>query len=95
MKIIARHKWVSGAIITESYNPDNDNYRRFTATIRGWQNWKIYEGLLTNAICTEVKNVVKHIRDKIDSGDKEIFNYKGFFIDGIMIEKRLEKEGGE
>ena len=34
-KIIARHKWVMGATITESYLDDPAvNLRRFTATIR-------------------------------------------------------------
>ena len=45
-KIIARHKWVMGATITESYLDDPAvNLRRFTATIRGWRNWKMYEGV--------------------------------------------------
>ena len=34
-KIIARHKWILGATITESYLDDPAvNLRRFTATIR-------------------------------------------------------------
>ena len=71
-KIIARHKWVAGATITESYNTDDDRLRRFTATIRGYQNWKLgeYRGPVdTKAIIARVKA----IRDRIDSGDESVF----------------------
>ena len=71
-KIIARHKWVAGATITESYNTNDDRLRRFTATIRGYQNWKLgeYRCVDTKAIIARVKA----IRDRIDSGDETIFN---------------------
>ena len=44
-KILARHKWVVGAAITESLVGEDRNIKRFTATIRGrgWRNFKIYE----------------------------------------------------
>ncbi|GAH70952.1 unnamed protein product, partial [marine sediment metagenome] len=42
-KILARHRWVVGATITESLVDEDRNIRRFTATIRGWRNFKIYE----------------------------------------------------
>ena len=73
MKIIARHKWVSGATITESYDEKNDKIRRFTATIRGFQNWKIFQGELTDETTKTVIADVKAIRDRIDAGDEAIF----------------------
>ena len=76
MKIIARHKWVSGATITESYDEKNDKIRRFTATIRGFQNWKMFEGELADGIVKKVIANVKAIRDRIDAGDEEIFYLK-------------------
>ena len=76
MKIIGRHKWVSGALITESYDEDNDSFRRFTATIRGFRNWHIYEGKLTDNTTKVVIAIVKHIRDRIDTGDEQIFYWK-------------------
>lgn len=82
-KIIARHKWVSGATITESYLDDpKQNIRRFTATIRGWNNWKIWEGDpsagkdMGNRAAQVVKRV-QEIRDRIDAGDQSIFMEKG------------------
>lgn len=71
MRILARHKrWVEGATISESVNEDGSK-RRFTATIRGWQNWKIYEG---NAISAKgIIQKVLAIRDRIDKGDETVF----------------------
>ena len=43
-KILARHKWTYGATITESVEREEGKIRRFTATIRGFQNWLLYEG---------------------------------------------------
>jgi len=46
-KIMARHKWVSDCTITESHCDFKSGelaYIRFTATINGWRNFKIYEG---------------------------------------------------
>lgn len=84
MKILAKHKWVSGAIITESDKTEHNGkyaYRRFTATIRGFRNWKIYEGETNKENLTElIINKVKEIRDKIDNKDETIFKYKGYFI---------------
>lgn len=76
MKIIARHKWVSGATITESYDEKNDKIRRFTATIRGFQNWRIFEGETDSETVQKVITDVKAIRDRIDAGDEEIFYLK-------------------
>ena len=78
MKILARHKWLVGCTITES---DDENkgtktqaYRRFTATIRGWRNWLIFEGLVTHDTQGLVIDKVKSIRDRIDRGDESVFN---------------------
>ena len=77
IKILARHKWVEGCIITESVDEKKStklkSYRRFTATIRGFRNWKIYEGFLTNSIAQKVMDKVKKIRDRIDKGDDKVF----------------------
>ena len=93
MKILARHKWVEGAVITESVDEKREgykdiSYRRFTATIEGFQNWKIYEGYLTEDTAIKVKEMVKHIQGCIKRGDETIFKHKGYFID--FIERRDE-----
>ena len=79
-KIVGRHKWVSGAIITESYDNSKErlgySYRRFTATIRGWRNFLIYEGDLTEGVTKKVRKRVIEIRDRIDKGDESIFHLK-------------------
>ena len=79
-KIIGRHKWVSGAIITESYNDSKERlgytYRRFTATIRGWRNFLIYEGELKERVTEKVRKRVIEIRDRIDRGDESVFHLK-------------------
>lgn len=77
MKIIARHKdWVAGATITES---DDENYngkfayRRYTATIRGFRNFKIYEGEIKENMVDIVKYKVKKIMNRIDNNDETVF----------------------
>ena len=76
-KILAKHKWVSGATITESVNEKkerwNESYRRYTATIRGFQNWKIYEGYITENTAQRVIDCIKSIRDRIDNYDESVF----------------------
>jgi hypothetical protein len=71
-KIIARHKWVSGAVIAESVT--DENIRRFTATIRGWRNWKIWEGKGEKVETQSIINQVMAIRDRIDAKDESVFN---------------------
>ena len=79
-KVIGRHKWVSGATITESYDESKEtkghSYRRFTATIRGWRNFLIYEGVLKDGVTKKVIKRVKELRDRIDSGDESVFKLK-------------------
>jgi len=78
-KILARHKWVAGATITESVRRDDAtdengvSIRRYTATIRGFRNWMIYEGPAGEGIVNRIIKHVSEIRDKIDSGDDTVF----------------------
>ncbi len=78
MKILARHKWLTGCTITENYDNTKDTetqcYRRFTATIRGWRNWLIFEGLVTSETTQFVIDKVKLIRKRIDEDDESVFN---------------------
>ncbi len=80
MKILARHKWLVGCLITESYDNAKDTetqcYRRFTATIRGWRNWLIFDGLVTENTTQFVIDKVNSIRNRIDDGDESVFNEK-------------------
>ena len=76
-QVIARHKWVSGATITESCS--DDNQRRFTATVRGWTGFKIYEGKIYSGMAQAVMDKVITIRDRIDAGDETVFTEKGAF----------------
>ena len=82
MKVIARHKnWVLGAIITE-LDDENYNskfaYRKYVATIRGFRGWKIYEGEIKENMVDIIKSKVEKIKNKIDSGDEEIFKNKTY-----------------
>jgi len=74
-KKLAVHNWVSGCKITESEKQGTGDVciRRFTATIRGWRNFRIYEGELKEGIAKQVKEKVREIRDRIDSGDEKVF----------------------
>ena len=77
MKIIARHKWLVGCMITESHDEakstDDKVYCRFTATIRGWRNFVIYEGFCFAGMAEDIMTKVRKIRDKIDVGDDSVF----------------------
>ncbi len=81
---MARHRWVVNATITESMDVNDEFYRRFTATIDGYRNWKIAEGYLSirganapkDAIIIKPDDVadrVKEIRDRIEEGDEDVF----------------------
>lgn len=73
MKILARHKWVAGCTITEMLVDEDKNIRRYVATIRGFRNWLIYEGKITTKIIPQIINQVKYLRNKINSGNEEVF----------------------
>lgn len=72
-KVLAKHKWVAGCTITESVNLVNDNTRRYTATIRGWKNFVIYEGDPSKIDTQEIVNKVKEIRNTMDRNENEAF----------------------
>ena len=79
-KIIARHKWVSNATITESELIEDDipsgltSYRRFTATILGWRGFRIFEGRIYSGVGEDVRAKVTEIRDRIEAGDESVFH---------------------
>lgn len=78
-RILARHyNWVFGETITESIQRgetfEDESIRRFTATIRKWQGWKIYQGPTGPDVISYVIATVRAIRDRIDAGDEAVFN---------------------
>ena len=77
MKILARHKWLIGCTITESHDESKSTsdkvWCRFTATVRGWRNFVIYEGFCFVGMAEDIKKKVREIRDKIDAGDELVF----------------------
>lgn len=80
-EVLARHKWVAGATITESAMVNSPNgLRRYTATIRGWRNWLITEEETAYKDMKErtdrIIARVKQIRDRIDAGDQSVFMEK-------------------
>lgn len=72
-KILARHKWVQKTTLAESIQRENRDIRRFTATICGWKNWKLYEGRPFPELSQLLFDKMVEIRDKIEAGDKAIF----------------------
>ena len=78
MSVLARHKWLTGCTITESYDNTKDtetqSFRRFPATIRGWRKWVIFEGLVTPETTQFVIDKVRSIRKRIDENDETVFN---------------------
>lgn len=72
-RVIARNRrWVGGATITESVNAD-DGRRRFTATIRGWRGWRLWEGPAGQQELPQIIERAREIRDRIDAGDESVF----------------------
>ncbi len=82
-KILARHRtWVPGAVITELVDATNDApIHRFVATIRGYRNWRIWQGNTRKphgvARVRFVTLRVYAIRDRIDRGDETVFQEPG------------------
>ena len=78
--ILARHShWVSGAKITESVAANGEevgglSIHRFTATIDGWQNWRIYEGPTELDTVQFVIARVREIQARIRAGDESVFS---------------------
>ncbi len=71
-QILARHKWVAHATVTESYR-ERANMRRFTATIHGWRNFKIWEGPSEQMNPQAVITRVRELRDQIEKGDNRVW----------------------
>lgn len=75
-KILQRNRrLVAGAVITESRN-DETGQRRYSATIDGWQNWRILivsEPIKGAEVLDIVTSRVRQIRDRIRSGDETVF----------------------
>ena len=68
------HNWACGCKIYESHKEDeNGFFVRFTATILGWKNWKLYEGKIYVGLPQDVLNKVIEIRDRIENGDEAVF----------------------
>ena len=94
-KPIARYRWVSGATITESRPNDGKTLNgvvvtRFTATIRGWRNWNIYEGVAGDKVARAVQQRVREIRDRLDSGDKTVLKEKSAQLPPLCPDCRKE-----
>lgn len=72
MKILTRHKIADDIRITESSDGGDPEYRKFTATIMGWQGWKLYIG--TDWDFKKIIEKAFIIRGRIESGDDKVFN---------------------
>jgi len=77
-KIIAKHKWVSDVVITESVERVDGMICRFTATILGYQNWKLYEGIVydNTLLVVDLIEKTKEIRERIKNNDESVFHEK-------------------
>lgn len=71
-RILARHHFLEGVTITESANREDESERRFTATIRGYRNWRLTVG--HGCALTKALDKAMEIRARIDGGDKDIFH---------------------
>lgn len=94
-RILARHEWIVGALVTESVN-DDDTSRRYTATIRGYRNWRIFEGAVDSNSLSLIVRVVRAIRDQVDADgeDCEAFMAVNEYSHNVAeLESRLENEG--
>ena len=79
-RTLARHgNWVHGCKITESIEIDG-NKRRFVATINGWRNWFIWEGIPseTPGYVENIVSEVRSIKSRIESGDEVVFGEKKY-----------------
>lgn len=93
--ITRRYDWFKGAVITESVveddsRPDNGiSIRRFTATIHGWQNWKLYEGPIYDCevLVKKVIRMVRKIQKLIETDDHDAFEKKGYWITPEEVKK--------
>jgi hypothetical protein len=81
-KIIARHKnWYPRTTVTESALVNDTgkvSTRRFTATIQGWRNWIVYEGIMYRGeeLIRDIQKRCAEISKRIESGDETVFSEK-------------------
>lgn len=76
-------RWVSDATITENMHIETE-IRQFTATIKGWRNWKIVraaDSVSTPQIVEVVEARVRAIKARIEAGDDAVFSEPNEFID--------------
>ena len=73
-KVIQRNKkWVNRCCIYESINTVTEE-RRFSATIDGWENWRLMVVAQTSPeVAKQVIEKVRAILERIDAGDEEVF----------------------
>ncbi|MBM3130801.1 MAG: hypothetical protein FJ009_19515 [Chloroflexi bacterium] len=81
-KVLGRHRWVTGATVIELVDQASAvPMRRFVATIRGWRNWRVWQGDPSEQGCAELVRLVKArvtaIRDRIDANDDSVFHEPG------------------
>lgn len=78
-RTLARHtRWVEGCTITETISDRPEGLpqlRRFTATIRGFRAWPIWEGQATESQAAVARVIarVRELRDRVDRGDETVF----------------------
>ena len=65
-------KWVPGATITESVL-EGTAHRRFTATVLGWRNFRVWEGDVEDLDVQDVIAKVQDIKARIEVGDESVF----------------------
>jgi hypothetical protein len=64
-RVLARHrKYVLNCTITESIS-DCERYRKFTATICGWQGFEIFRGVTDENTFNKVIAKVNELKDRI------------------------------
>ena len=92
-KIVARHKHVANAVITELVHVDTDNlFRRFVATICGYQYWNIAQGCMADGDFTfdDVINRVTFVRDLIERNENDPL-FKMHEIEETIVWKSLDE----
>ena len=76
-RIIGRHKWITNTTITESVCRDDEHYRRFTATIYGYRNWRLWQGNMSEEgmshVVATVQAKVQGIKARIAADDETVF----------------------
>ena len=76
-KPLAKHKWLVDCVINEMIDTETGQ-RYFVASVCGWNKFYL-PYLPTDEIISEVKS----IRDKIENGDKCIFEDPKYYLDKI------------